>query len=208
MIAKRAYGVTNSEVSVVFFGIGMLVVGFAIYYCLHLRHLISMVPNTEGLTNTLTLVVSLLFIGIIFKLIAVVIPNYMISKWDLNPLVDKQTNKNFINWLRFTRNRTFRIHTVKMGTHGQTKGVVGGKKADVIDMGDYTLNAENGNKFLCVYDFLSQNENLEECVGWNLINKHYAGLIGFKAYEKAVDLKQTFNDIDIKPVKDGDIPVS
>jgi len=200
-MGKRAYSVTNSEMSVTFFGIGLLILGVALAYLLQLRTLIA--PVNQGIANTISMVISLDVIALIFMIIGIIVPNYMIAKHDLNPLVDKQTNKGFINWLRFTRNRTFRIHTVKMGTHGQTKGVVGGKKADVIDMGDYTINADNGNKFLCVYDFLSQNENLEECVGWNIINRHYAGLIGFKAYEKAVDLKKTFDDMNIVVEKEG-----
>jgi len=186
---KRAYGVTTGEISAVFWGIGMLITMLIIINLLGMRAQVA--TGNPQLAMTFQFMISLLVVSSFFNLISMFIPNYQISKNNLTVLIDRMTNPDFIGWIRFTRDRGLRFHTVKKDTMGRTKGVVTDKKATVINNGDSTINLMNGNKAVVVYDFLSQNDNLEENLGWNLISRCFAGLIGFKAYEKAVDMGRT-----------------
>ena len=199
-MSKRAYGVTTSEISSVMWAIGFIVVMFAIKNLVSLQAQIA--PINPGISLTIGFSIGLIAIGLFFSFISMGLPNYVISKWNLNIFVDKITNPDFIGWCRLTRDRGVRFHTVKTGVHGKTDGVVNDEKASVINNGDYTVTAPNGNKIIFCHDMISQNENLEENVGWNLINKHY-GIIGYKAYEKAVQMKQLlFSDDEEKQVDD------
>jgi len=194
---KRAYGVTNSEVSALFWVIALMMFMMCIFNLSGMRAQVAF-TNPE-LAMQFTFMMSLIFVGIFMTLISMVIPNYQITKNNLNILIDKITNPDYTGWMRFTRDKGLRFHTVKKDMGGRTKGVVNDKKASVIDNGDYTINLPNGNKLICVFDMLSQNDNLEENVGWNLISKCFGGLIGFKSYEKAVDSDNLLFDITPEP---------
>jgi len=190
---KRAYGVTTSEVSAVFWGISLLVLTMLVINLMGMRAQVA--GGNPELAATFSFMISLIFVSAFLSLISMVLPNYQITKNNLNILIDKITNPDYIGWMRFTRDKGLRFHTVKKDTGGRTKGLVNDKKASVINNGDYTINLPNGNKIICVYDMLSQNDNLEENIGWNLVSKHFLGLIGFKAYEKAVDSGKLLFDV-------------
>jgi hypothetical protein len=200
---KRAYGVTTSEVSAVFWVISLMVLMMVILNLSGMRSQVAL-ANPE-LAMQFTFMMSLIFVGVFLSLLSMVLPNYQITKNNLNVLIDKITNPDYVGWLRFTRDKGIRFHTVKKDTGGRTKGMVNDKKASVINNGDYTLSVPNGNKLVCVFDMLSNNDNLEENIGWNLISKHFLGLIGFKAYEKAVDSDRLLFDSGFED--DGDMEV-
>lgn len=200
-MTKRAYGVTNSEISGIMWIIGFVITVVALKILFGLQS--SIAPVNPGIAMSIGFTISLLCIGMFFSFMSMVLPNYVITKWNLNILVDKITNPDFVGWLRFTRDRGIRFHTVKTSIHGRTDGVVNDEKASVINNGDYTCTVPNGNKIICVFDMISQNDNLEENIGWNLISKHF-GIIGYKAYEKAAELgKLIFKDDEKKPESIG-----
>jgi len=191
--SKRAYGVTTSEISAVFYFLSVLV-GFMVIWNLGGMR-VQVAGSNPQLAMQFQFMMTLLFVSGFFSLISMFLPNYQITKNNLNLLIDRITNPDYIGWIRYTRDRGLCLHTVKKDTMGRTKGLVNEKKATVINNGDSTINLMNGNKAIVVNDFLSQNDNLEENLGWNLISKCYGGLIGFKAYEKAVDSGNTLFDI-------------
>lgn len=207
-MGKRPYSVTNSEMSITLWGIGVLILLVVI---LNINGMRTQVQYTNPqLAGTFSFMIGLCIISMFFGLIGVSIPNYQITKYNLNPFMDRITNEDWIAWIRFTRDKRLVIHTVKKSSMGRTKGVVHGKKATVINNGDYTITLPNGNQAICVSDLISQNINLDENVGWNLVYKHFGGLIGFKAYEKAVDSKNLLfdetpsSDMNLKPVGEKD----
>jgi len=199
MATKRAYGVTTSEISAVLWSIGFIVGAFGIKNLITLQGQIA--PVNQGIAMTIGFCVGLVAISLFFGFMSMVLPNYAITKWNLNIFIDKITNPDFIGWVRCTRDRGIRFHTVKTGTHGKTNGVVNDEKASVINNGDYTVTAPNGNKLIFCHDLISQNDNLEENIGWNLISKHY-GIIGYKAYEKAVEMGRLLFKGKQKPIDD------
>lgn len=184
-MSKRAISITNSEISSVFFIIGLMftVVVCKMIYSLYVQ--IDIYAN-PGLAGQFMFMIILLITGIIFYAISMGLPNYLISKYDLNIWVDKITNPDFIGWIRFTKSKMIRNHIVKKGPLGQQKGVAHGVKADIINNGDYTITLPNGNQAVIKCDLLSHNANLERAMGWELMKKHF-GIIGFKAWEKACE---------------------
>jgi len=194
----RAITMTNSEVSGTFW-----LIGFILFFIVFV---IVWDMWTQVLIMELMLVIFLLAVALIFFTIAWVWMNYLISKYDLNLLVDRITNPDYIGWIRFTRSKGLRFPIVKQGPLGQTKGMAYGAKADVINDGDYTVTLQNGNKAIIKSDLLSTNINLDEAIGWQLIKKHF-GCFGFKAWEKCVDDKQTLfkieEETDGKKVRSG-----
>ena len=75
------------------------------------------------------------------------------------------------------------------------KGVANNTKADIINDGSYTVTLQNGNQAVLKNDLLSTNVNLDRVLGWNLISKHFAGLMGFKAWEKCADDGKTVFEV-------------
>lgn len=199
---KRAYSVTNSEMSAVLWGISVFVLLMVVIQINGMR--VQVAVGNPGLAASFSFMMSLIVISVFFSLISMVIPNYQISKYNLNVLIDRITNDDWIGWIRFSRDKRLLFHTVKKDSMGRTKGVVHGKKATVVNWGDYTVTGPNGNKLICVSDLISQNDNLEENVGWNLVHKHFGGVIGYKAYEKALDSgEMLFDDLtESKKTKD------
>lgn len=170
---NNPYSITTQEMSTVFFLMGFLM--FAIVFL------------AFGLPMFILL---LLFVALIFFFISMVTPNYAISKYNLNMFIDKITNPDFENWLRVTKNRTFAPQTVKKGVLGQSKGLVHGAKADIINRGDFTITLQNGNHALITYDSLSHNINLNHALGWKLIKRKF-GFLGSSAFIKAYDENKT-----------------
>jgi len=181
---KRAYTVTNSEISALFWGIQLIL---CIVVFINLFNMFNQVAvSNPGLAMTFIFMISLLCIGLFFSFMSMALPNYFISKYNLNIYIDKLTNTDFVGWIRVTRSRSLRSYTVPRGALGKTKGMANGQKADVIDDGHYTVTLPNGNQAIITDDFLSSNVNLDNVVGWELIKKHH-GLIGFDIWDKAVE---------------------
>jgi hypothetical protein len=114
---------------------------------------------------------------------------YLISYNRLSPLINKINPEEEEVWLRITKNHLFVPQVAKKGVYGQTKGVMHGKKADVIDKGDFTINLINGNKAILVYDMLSHNVNPFHAVAWKQLFKKYMVGSGEEAYKKARKVK-------------------
>jgi len=180
----RAIGLTTQEMSMVFWVISLVMAMVVINYCLDLYSQIA--PINPGIGTLLMFMLFICIFGKIFDFIAMAIPNYKISKENLNWFIDKISNPDYMGWIRFTKNKKLRIQIVKCGPLGQTKGLAYGDKADVINTGDYTVTNSVGNQAIIINDLLSTNVNLNEALGLNLIQKHY-GTIGFNAYERCVD---------------------
>lgn len=182
-MSKRAFGITNSEISAMIWIIGFLM------SCIALKVTYDTFAPAMGnpaISNAFMIVLMMFFMNTIFSFASMSLPNYLISKYNLNILVDRIKNPDFIGWIRFTRNKRLCFHVVKNGPLGQTKGTANGEKADAINDGSYTITTPSGNQAILKSDLLSHNINLERAVGWQLINKHF-GLVGFRAWEKAED---------------------
>lgn len=184
-MGSRAYGATNSEISAVFWIIGAICAIFVIKYLIDMYVQVQ-IGNPELAMQFLFMIV-LVLIFLFFTFISMALPNYLISKHNLNLLIDKITNPDYIGWIRFTRNKRLCFQTVKCGPLGQTKGLANDLKADIINDGTYTVTTPSGNQAILKSDLLSTNINLENAIGWNLIHKHH-GMIGYKAWEKAAEL--------------------
>lgn len=185
----RAIGVTNSEISTSFWLIGLItfLVSFVVIWDIW-----KQAPLVEFI-----IVMFLLIISFVFFTMAWFWMNYVVSKLNLNLLIDRITNPNYIGWIRFTRSKGLRFHIVKKGPLGQTKGIANETKADVINTGDYTVTLQNGNQAIIKSDLLATNINLDQCIGWQLIKKHF-GVLGYKAWEKCKDDEQTLFKIEEK----------
>lgn len=197
---KRAISITTPEVSTIFFGIGFLLFVFV------LRNLINILNwanynGMPGLSSTVMTSVLILAMMLFMFLIAVVFPNYQIVKYNLFLLIDRISNPDYIGWLGFNRNKRFFPQIVRIGSFGKTEGVMNDKKADVINDGTYTAILPNGNQALVATDMLSNNINMVNAVGWNLIQKHF-GVIGFKAWEVAMSQDQLLFEIKDDDVED------
>lgn len=206
-MGKRAIGITNSEISMVFFIIGLILIFITLKGIFGLYSQVSHpITGNPGLASQFSMYLFLISISIVFFLMAVVLPNYLISKYNLNIFVDRISNPDFIGWLRFTKSKSFRAHIVRKGPLGQTKGVANGVKSDCINNGDFTVTLPNGNQAIIKSDLLSHNVNLHNNVGWQLIKKHH-GVIGFNAWEKCVEDGETlfkFKDEETKQSKEED----
>jgi len=166
---NNPYSLTTQEISVVFF-----LMGFMIY---------MIVVVFFGLPLFMIL---LMIVALIFFAISMFTPNYQISKYNLNMFIDKITNPDWDNWIRITKNRVFAPQTVKKGVLGQSKGLVHGAKADLINRGDFTVTFQNGNHGLVKYDTLSHNVNLNHTLGWKLIRRKF-GFLGSSAFIKCYE---------------------
>jgi len=199
---SRAYNVTTSEISALFFGIGIILSFFVI------KDLFGMFAQVQvgnpGLAMQFIFLISLIGISIFFNLISMGLPNHVISKYNLTILIDKITNPDYMGWARVTRNKRLTFQTVKCAPLGQTKGMAYDMKADVINDGTYTITTPCGNPMIVVSDLLSTNINLENAVGWNLIKKHY-GVFGYNAWEKCAEDRETLLPlISVKEEKHGE----
>jgi len=195
---KRAITMTNSEISAIIWVISLV---FGVVALFVIFSMVKPVLNNPGVYGTFMLISTMVVMSLIFGFSSMALPNYMISKHNLNLFIDRISNPDYIGWIRFTRNKKVSFQIVKTGPLGQTKGMASGLKADVINNGDYTITTTNGNQAILVSDLLSTNINLDNALGWNLIKKHH-GLIGFRAWERAAkDDEVVFDGEELK--KDG-----
>lgn len=192
----RAIGVTNSEISIV-----LWIVSFAIQL-IAIKYVWSLLLEYPGIIDFFILIFLLPF-SLFMSFMAVFWTNYLISKYDLFLFTDKITNPDFIGWLRFTRSKGCRPAIVRKGPLGEVKGVANGVKASAINKGDYTVTLPNGNQCIIVHDMCHTNMNLEQNEGWEMIQRHH-GLIGFSAWERAVDEGETLFDMDEIIIDDED----
>lgn len=181
---NNPYSITTQELSTIFFLMGFMInMVIAFFFGAPL------------------FMILLVFIGLFFFGVAFFTPCYQISKYNLNMFIDKITNPDFENWLRVTKNRTFAPQTVKKGMLGQSKGLVHGAKADIINRGDFTITLQNGNHALVKYDTLSHNVNLNHTLGWKLIRRKF-GFIGSSAFIRCYEDGKTIRRIRLKRLDD------
>ena len=191
---KRAFSITTPEISTIFFAIGFLLMIFGIKEVLKMNEW-ALMNNMQGLSGSLMIVVMVMVLMFIFYLLSVAFPVYQIIKNNLFIFIDRISNPDYIGWFGFNRNKKFYPQVVKIGSFGKTMGIMAGVSADVINDGTYTGITTNGNQTLIVSDMLSNNINLDNAVGWNLIKKHH-GVVGYQAYERAVAMNQTVFEIE------------
>lgn len=187
MASTRPISITCSEVSIIFFIVAfmMSMIIFKVTFDMWVQ-----VPLME-----LLLILFLTGMSIFFYFMSMVWTNYYVTKYKLNPLIDRMTNPNYEIWLRFTKDKTFAPQIVAKGAFGQNKGIAHGEKSDIINRGDFPINLLNGNRAIIMYDLLSHNINLDEVLGWQLIKKKH-GIIGYDAYGKAKELNRTEFEIE------------
>jgi len=201
-MSKRAFGITNSEISSILWIISFMMSVISLKVTFDLLGPFMGNPNIRGTVMVISLC---FFMTLLFSFASMALPNFLISKYNLNILIDRIRNPDFMGWIRFTRNKRLAFQIVRNGPLGQTKGMADGEKADVINDGSYTVTTPSGNQAIIKSDLLSHNVNLENAVGWNLIHKHYH-LVGFKAWEKAQDdgklvYKRKTKKTGLKPLK-------
>ena len=188
-MGKRAISITTPEISTIFFAIGFLLMVFGIHNLMSI-HTWALINGQRVMADTVMMVIMVLALMCFFFLIAVAFPVYQIIKNNLFLFMDRISNPDYMGWFGFDRNKKFRPHIVKIGSFGNTKGIMNEVNADVINDGTYTVTTTNGYQALIVNDMLSNNINLDNSVAWNLIKKHF-GMIGFKAYEYAMSKGET-----------------
>ena len=193
---KRAIAITTPEISAVFFGIGTLLMVFGISQLLTIQKWAN-INGQVALAGTVITIIIILFLMYFMFLIAVAFPSYQIIKNNLFILIDRISNPDFIGWFGFNRNKKFYPQIVDIGSFGNTKGIMNNENADVINDGEYTVTTTNGNQAIIVNDMLSNNIDLNNAVGWNLIKKHF-GVFGFKAYELCMTEGKTLFPVEEK----------
>lgn len=177
-MGKRPFRFTTQEIAIFMWCIGLFIIMITFF--------MSAIPGGFAIPDYMLLFI---IVGFIFLFIGSALPNYQISKWDLNPLIDK-LEPGFEVWLRFTKNRKFAPQIIKTGPLGQEKGLVSGHKADIINRGDFPITLRNGNHAVIKYDLMSHNINLNEAVGWEIINRKW-GFLGSNAYRRCLLDKET-----------------
>lgn len=130
----------------------------------------------------------LVFVGIVFTLMGIIWINYLVSANRLQPLINRIKPETHDVWVRFTKNNLLTFQVVKKGVYGQTKGIMQGKKADVVDRGDFPIRLINGNTGIIINDMMSHNVNLDHAVAWKKIYKNEKVSSSREAYEKAVEM--------------------
>ncbi|MBE3095361.1 MAG: hypothetical protein IMZ52_10055 [Actinobacteria bacterium] len=198
-MSKRAIRISNSEISAVIWLMSLL---FTVIALVCLYNMVKPALKDPGIMSLFMLITMMLLMSIIFSLASMAMPNYQISKHNLNLLIDRITNPDFMGWIRFTRNKKILFQIVKNGPLGQTKGLAHGEKADVNNDGSYTVITPSGNQAIIVNDLSSHNINMDRAMGWNLIHKHF-GIVGFRAWEKAAeDKKLIYKKFSLKKAKE------
>jgi hypothetical protein len=165
----RPYAVTTQEMSVTIW-----IVGFVIFF-------ITIINDPVFPLFYLIL----FFISSMISAAGMIMPNYMITKYNLNMMIDRMTNPNYENWIRVTKNKKLFLKIVETGPLGQSKGMVSGYNADIINKGNYTVTLPNGNHAIIAPDVMSNNADLEEEIGWKLVKRKYF-ILGYNAYRKAL----------------------
>jgi hypothetical protein len=127
----------------------------------------------------------LIIISIVFTMFGLLWINYLVSYNRLGPLINRISPTNEIVWIRITKDKQLVFQIAKKGVYGQTKGVNFGKKADVIDKGDFPIRCLNGNNAMLTWDKISHNVNPDEAVAWKQLFKQHKVSSGKEAYKKA-----------------------
>lgn len=176
----RPYAITTQEQSVLTFAIG-----FVIFF-------VTMI-NDPGFPFFYMV---LYIISTAVMAAAIIMPNYAITKYDLNFEIDPMRNPNYECVYRITKNKKLFRRLEQTGPLGQVKGLVSGYNADKINTGSYTITTQNGNHAILSPDVMSVNANLDEELGWKLVKrKHF--VFGFNAYRKALVENKIENREDI-----------
>ena len=113
-------------------------------------------------------------------------PTFQIYKNRLTPLLDEATPDETV-WLRFTKDHVFVPQFVKKGTLGNTKGVIYGEKADILDDGDFPVKTLNGNSAIITYDLINTSIDLKKSLARRFMKKRYdvtGGVDGYKLAHK------------------------
>jgi len=138
--------------------------------------------------NLSLLIYIFLFIALLFMIMAFVWINWSISYSGFQAGINKINPEKEEIWADVSKDHLLTLQLVPKGVYGQTKGIMRGHKADVIDKGDFPIRLKNGNSAILVYDLLSHNLNLNHAVSWKQIFKKEKVRSGEEAYRKAMDV--------------------
>lgn len=108
-------------------------------------------------------------------------PIIHIHKNRLTPLLDEAHPDETV-WLRFTKDHIFVPQFVPKSTLGNTKGIIYGEKADVLDDGDFPIKTLNGNSGIIVYDLINTAIDLKKSLGRRIMKKRYNITSGVDGY--------------------------
>jgi len=149
-------------------------------------YIFGILPLILVFTFNIDVIIKVLVIASIFlTMMAICWVNYLISYNHLGPLINRINRENQIVWVRVTKGKILTFQVAKKGVYGQTKGVMHNKKADVINKGDYTVQAINGNPAIFVNDSSSHNLNLDHGLAWMNIFRKEKVSSGKAAYSKS-----------------------
>jgi hypothetical protein len=111
-------------------------------------------------------------------------PISKILQYRLSPLLDEAKPHETV-WLRFTKDHIFVPQFVPKGTLGNTKGLIYGEKADVLDDGDFPVKTLNGNSAIIQYDMINTAIDLRKSVGRRIMKKRFKIASGINGYNVA-----------------------
>jgi len=131
------------------------------------------------------LIQMLIIVGIILTLFGIVWINYLVSFNQLGPLINRIRPDKGMVWVHFTKDKLLTFKIAKRGVYGQTKGMMGTKKADVINKGDFPIQLISGSRGIITYERMSHNINLDHAVAWAELFKKEKISTGRDAYKKA-----------------------
>jgi predicted membrane protein len=180
MVSKRPFKFTTQEIAVVFWCISILIFIVNFYVTYQPSYGVFIIPLPFFF---------FIIISLFFTFLAFCFPCYQISKYNLNIFIDKMED-GWEGWLRHTKSRKFAPQVIKTGPLGQEKGLVNGHKADIINRGDFPITLQNGNHAVIKYDLMSHNINLNEAIGWKLIQRKW-GFIGSNAFKRCSEEGKT-----------------
>lgn len=157
-----------------------------------MMYIISLIPLLYIFSGPVHWIVrAMIIVSIIFSIFAICWINYLVSYNRLGPLINKIKPESQIVWLRVTKDGLFVPQIAEKGPYGQTKSVCYGKKADVINKGDFPIRTLCGNNAIIVWDKISHNVNGEHAIAWKKIFKKYKVNDGKEAYAKAAKVNPT-----------------
>lgn len=150
-------------------------------------YIISLMPLIIVLTMPFldVFIMAMIIASIFISFLSIVTINYIISYNRLGPLINKINRENQLVWIRITKDKLLTFQVVKKGVYGQTKGIIHGKKADVINKGDFPIQLLNGNNAILVYDKMSHNANPDHAIAWKNLFKKNKVTTGRDAYYKS-----------------------
>jgi hypothetical protein len=126
-----------------------------------------------------------IIIGIFLTIFSLIWINYIISYNQLGPLINRIRPDKGIVWVHITKDKLLTFKVAKKGVYGQTQGIMGTKKADVINKGDFPISLICGTKAILTWEKMSHNINPAHAVAWKRLFKKYDVISGEDAYRKA-----------------------